>query len=53
MIAGEASLPAGGMIRLRRTDLKVGDLLFWSHGSASSIYHVAMPERDYYGATRP
>jgi cell wall-associated NlpC family hydrolase len=62
-----------------RQDLKVGDLLFWSHGGSSSIYHVAMyagdgnvlqaprtgrnvelaplasamPERDYYGATRP
>ncbi|POX58833.1 peptidase [Streptomyces sp. Ru62] len=63
-----------------RSDLKVGDLLFWSHGGNSgSIYHVAMyagdgnvvqaprtgkhvelapltsamPERDYYGATRP
>ncbi|MDX3726483.1 C40 family peptidase [Streptomyces caniscabiei] len=60
-----------------RSNLKPGDLLFWSHGS--SIYHVAMyagdgnvlhaprtgrhveiaslanamPERDYYGATRP
>ncbi|MFG2884876.1 NlpC/P60 family protein [Streptomyces sp. NPDC048297] len=63
-----------------RHDLKVGDLLFWSHGNSSgSIYHVAlyagdgnviqaprtgrnvelapltsaMPESDYYGATRP
>ncbi|MGY5099488.1 C40 family peptidase [Streptomyces sp. 900105245] len=63
-----------------RQDLKVGDLLFWSHGGdAGSIYHVAMyagdgnvlqaprtgrdveiapltsamPESDYYGATRP
>lgn len=62
-----------------RSALKPGDLLFWSHGGSSSIYHVAMyagdgnvlqaprtgrnvgvapltsamPERDYYGATRP
>ncbi|MGN9763088.1 C40 family peptidase [Streptomyces sp. SD31] len=62
-----------------RKDLKVGDLLFWSHGGSGSIYHVAMyagdgnvihaprtgrkvevvslisamPESDYYGATRP
>ncbi|MDA5279880.1 NlpC/P60 family protein [Streptomyces sp. Isolate_45] len=62
-----------------RADLKPGDLLFWSHGSAESIYHVAlyagdgnvlhaprtgknvevvplanaMPEGDYFGATRP
>ncbi|MFE0453088.1 NlpC/P60 family protein [Streptomyces sp. NPDC058914] len=62
-----------------RQDLKVGDLLFWSRGGSSAIYHVAMyagdgnvihaprtgknveiapltsamPERDYYGATRP
>ncbi|MCX4411575.1 NlpC/P60 family protein [Streptomyces sp. NBC_01764] len=62
-----------------RSDLKPGDLLFWSHGGSGSIYHVAMyagdgnvlqaprtgrtvevapltsamPERDYYGATRP
>ncbi|WP_107418103.1 bifunctional lytic transglycosylase/C40 family peptidase, partial [Streptomyces sp. CB03238] len=62
-----------------RSDLKEGDLLFWSHGGSGSIYHVAiyagdgnvvqaprtgknvelapltsaMPERDYYGATRP
>ncbi|MFE0364727.1 C40 family peptidase [Streptomyces griseoaurantiacus] len=62
-----------------RTNLKPGDLLFWSHGGSGSIYHVAlyagdgnvlhaprtgrhvevapltsaMPERDYYGATRP
>ncbi|MFF3578599.1 C40 family peptidase [Streptomyces mirabilis] len=62
-----------------RQDLKVGDLLFWSHGGSGSIYHVAMyagdgnvvqaprtgrnvevapltsamPESDYYGATRP
>ncbi|MER6845804.1 bifunctional lytic transglycosylase/C40 family peptidase [Streptomyces platensis] len=62
-----------------RGDLKVGDLLFWSHGGAGGIYHVAMyygngniiqaprtgknvevtpiskamPEGDYYGATRP
>ncbi|MFD4555242.1 NlpC/P60 family protein [Streptomyces sp. NPDC058469] len=61
-----------------RSDLKPGDLLFWSHGGSGSIYHVAiyagdgnvvqaprtgrdvelapltsaMPERDYYGATR-
>ncbi|MGW1839637.1 C40 family peptidase [Streptomyces sp. NPDC002067] len=64
---------------VKRSELKVGDLLFWSHGSQGSIYHVAMyygdgkiihaprtgkkveivpiaqamPERDYYGATRP
>ncbi|MFI2764914.1 NlpC/P60 family protein [Streptomyces echinatus] len=25
-----------------RQDLKVGDLLFWSHGDSGSIYHVAM-----------
>ncbi|MFF3208386.1 NlpC/P60 family protein [Streptomyces sp. NPDC002962] len=25
-----------------RQDLKVGDLLFWSHGSSGSIYHVAL-----------
>ncbi|MEW2417506.1 bifunctional lytic transglycosylase/C40 family peptidase [Streptomyces sp. NPDC046866] len=25
-----------------RNDLQPGDLLFWSHGSSSSIYHVAM-----------
>ncbi|MGC5000567.1 NlpC/P60 family protein [Streptomyces sp. DT195] len=25
-----------------RENLKVGDLLFWSHGGSSSIYHVAM-----------
>jgi peptidoglycan DL-endopeptidase RipA len=62
-----------------RSNLKVGDLLFWSHGGSGAIYHVAMyagdgnvvqaprtgrdvevapltsamPERDYYGATRP
>lgn len=62
-----------------RSDLKVGDLLFWSHGGSGSIYHVAMyagdgnvvsaprtgrnvevapitsamPESDYFGATRP
>lgn len=62
-----------------RQNLKVGDLLFWSHGGSSGIYHVAMyagdgnvlhaprtgrtvslaplttamPEGDYYGATRP
>jgi len=62
-----------------RQNLKVGDLLFWSHGGSAGIYHVAlyagdgnvvqaprtgrdvelapltsaMPERDYYGATRP
>jgi cell wall-associated NlpC family hydrolase len=62
-----------------RRDLKVGDLLFWSHGGSGAIYHVAMyagdgnviqaprtgkdvelvpltsamPEDDYYGATRP
>ncbi|WP_280920626.1 bifunctional lytic transglycosylase/C40 family peptidase [Streptomyces sp. SPB4] len=62
-----------------RGDLKPGDLLFWSHGGPSSIYHVAiyagdgkvvhaprtgrtvevqpitsaMPESDYFGATRP
>ncbi|MEU2380319.1 bifunctional lytic transglycosylase/C40 family peptidase [Streptomyces misionensis] len=62
-----------------RSDLKPGDLLFWSHGGSGGIYHVAMyagdgnvvqaprtgrnvevapltsamPERDYYGATRP
>lgn len=62
-----------------RNDLKPGDLLFWSHGGAGSIYHVAiyagdgnvlqaprtgrnvevqaltaaMPESDYFGATRP
>ncbi|MFF7504175.1 NlpC/P60 family protein [Streptomyces lavendulae] len=62
-----------------RSDLKPGDLLFWSHGGAGSIYHVAiyagdgnvlqaprtgrnvevqaltaaMPESDYFGATRP
>ncbi|MFJ4622553.1 NlpC/P60 family protein [Streptomyces sp. NPDC088812] len=62
-----------------RNDLKVGDLLFWSNGGSSGIYHVAMyagdgnvihaprtgknveiasltsamPESDYYGATRP
>ncbi|MET7887813.1 bifunctional lytic transglycosylase/C40 family peptidase [Streptomyces avermitilis] len=62
-----------------RHNLKVGDLLFWSHGGSGSIYHVAiyagngnvlqaprtgrnvdvapltsaMPEDDYYGATRP
>ncbi|MFD8145167.1 NlpC/P60 family protein [Streptomyces sp. NPDC059708] len=62
-----------------RGDLKPGDLLFWSHGGAGSIYHVAvyagdgnvlqaprtgrnvevqalttaMPEGDYFGATRP
>ncbi|MGW3200031.1 C40 family peptidase [Streptomyces sp. NPDC001118] len=62
-----------------RQDLKVGDLLFWSHGGSGGIYHVAMyagngnvlqaprtgrdveiapltsamPEADYYGATRP
>jgi hypothetical protein len=62
-----------------RSDLKPGDLLFWSHGGSGSIYHVAMyagdgnvvqaprtgrnvevapltsamPEADYYGATRP
>ncbi|MFE7212488.1 NlpC/P60 family protein [Streptomyces sp. NPDC057611] len=62
-----------------RKNLKVGDLLFWSHGGSGAIYHVAlyagdgnvihaprtgrnveiapltsaMPERDYYGATRP
>lgn len=62
-----------------RQDLKVGDLLFWSHGGSGGIYHVAMyagdgnvlhaprtgrhvelapltsamPESDYYGATRP
>ncbi|MFD0253672.1 NlpC/P60 family protein [Streptomyces sp. NPDC127113] len=62
-----------------RSDLKEGDLLFWSRGGSGSIYHVAiyagdgnvvqaprtgknvelapltsaMPERDYYGATRP
>lgn len=62
-----------------RSDLKPGDLLFWSHGGSGSIYHVAiyagdgnvvqaprtgrdvelapltsaMPDRDYYGATRP
>ncbi|MCJ0870201.1 C40 family peptidase [Streptomyces sp. AP-93] len=62
-----------------RDQLQPGDLLFWSHGSTNSIYHVAMyagdgnvlhaprtgkfvevvplssamPERDYYGATRP
>lgn len=62
-----------------RNDLKPGDLLFWSHGGAGSIYHVAlyagdgnvlqaprtgrnvevlpisqaMPEGDYFGATRP
>ncbi|EOT04376.1 bifunctional lytic transglycosylase/C40 family peptidase [Streptomyces noursei] len=62
-----------------RSELKVGDLLFWTHGGPGGIYHVAMyygdgkiiqaprtgkkieivpisqamPERDYYGATRP
>ncbi|MFI6209167.1 NlpC/P60 family protein [Streptomyces sp. NPDC051041] len=62
-----------------RQNLKVGDLLFWSHGGSGAIYHVAiyagdgnvlhaprtgktvelvpltsaMPEADYYGATRP
>jgi hypothetical protein len=62
-----------------RTNLKVGDLLFWSRGGSGAIYHIAMyagdgnvlhaprtgknveiapltsamPERDYYGATRP
>ncbi|MFF4648045.1 C40 family peptidase [Streptomyces sp. NPDC001389] len=62
-----------------RSDLRPGDLLFWSHGGAGSIYHVAfyagdgnvlqaprtgrnveilpisqaMPEGDYFGATRP
>ena len=62
-----------------RQDLKVGDLLFWSHGGSAGIYHVAiyagdgnvisaprtgrnvevasisaaMPDRDYFGATRP
>jgi cell wall-associated NlpC family hydrolase len=62
-----------------RTNLKVGDLLFWTNGGSSGIYHVAMyagdgnvihaprtgknveiapltsamPDRDYYGATRP
>ncbi|MEU9037968.1 bifunctional lytic transglycosylase/C40 family peptidase [Streptomyces sp. NPDC048352] len=62
-----------------RNDLQPGDLLFWSHGGVSSIYHVAiyagdgkvlhaprtgrqvevqpissaMPEGDYFGATRP
>ncbi|MFC7639615.1 NlpC/P60 family protein [Streptomyces thermogriseus] len=62
-----------------RQNLQPGDLLFWSHGGSSGIYHVAlyagdgnvlhaprtgrhvelapltsaMPERDYYGATRP
>ncbi|MFE4634818.1 NlpC/P60 family protein [Streptomyces sp. NPDC056773] len=62
-----------------REQLQPGDLLFWSHGGESSIYHVAMyagdgnvlhaprtgkfvevvplssamPQRDYYGATRP
>jgi hypothetical protein len=62
-----------------RSNLKVGDLLFWSHGGSGLIYHVAMyagdgnvlqaprtgrdvelasltsamPEADYYGATRP
>jgi cell wall-associated NlpC family hydrolase len=25
-----------------RSDLKPGDLLFWSHGGSGSIYHVAM-----------
>ncbi|MEW1551962.1 bifunctional lytic transglycosylase/C40 family peptidase [Streptomyces tsukubensis] len=62
-----------------RSDLRVGDLLFWSKSGSGAIYHVAlyagdgnvvhaprtgknvelvpltsaMPERDYYGATRP
>ncbi|MET8859632.1 NlpC/P60 family protein [Streptomyces sp. NPDC004579] len=62
-----------------RQHLRVGDLLFWSHGGSAGIYHVAMytgdgnviqaprtgrsvelapltsamPESDYYGATRP
>ncbi|MER7048896.1 bifunctional lytic transglycosylase/C40 family peptidase [Streptomyces jumonjinensis] len=62
-----------------RSDLQVGDLLFWSKSGSGAIYHVAlyagdgnvvhaprtgknveiapltsaMPERDYYGATRP
>ncbi|MFE9437048.1 NlpC/P60 family protein [Streptomyces sp. NPDC006640] len=62
-----------------RSDLKPGDLLFWSHGGSGGIYHVAlyagegnvvhaprtgrhvelapltsaMPDGDYYGATRP
>jgi hypothetical protein len=62
-----------------RSNLKVGDLLFWSNGGQSGIYHVAiyagdgnvlhaprtgrtvslapltsaMPDADYYGATRP
>ncbi|MER6121780.1 NlpC/P60 family protein [Streptomyces sp. NPDC001795] len=62
-----------------RTQLRVGDLLFWSHGGSAGIYHVAMyagdgnvvqaprtgrnvevapitsamPDSDYYGATRP
>ncbi|MFE4574650.1 C40 family peptidase [Streptomyces chartreusis] len=62
-----------------RSDLKPGDLLFWSHGGSGAIYHVAiyagdgnvlhaprtgrtvslaplttaMPQADYYGATRP
>lgn len=62
-----------------RSNLKVGDLLFWSHGGSGGIYHVAiyagdgnvlhaprtgktvslaplttaMPDGDYYGATRP
>ncbi|MFJ8335393.1 NlpC/P60 family protein [Streptomyces sp. NPDC094437] len=62
-----------------RDRLKVGDLLYWSHGGTSGIYHVAiyagdgtvlhaprtgknvqtiplstaMPDGDYYGATRP
>nr|WP_202036485.1 bifunctional lytic transglycosylase/C40 family peptidase [Streptomyces mexicanus] len=62
-----------------KQDLKVGDLLFWSHGGSGGIYHVAMyagdgrviqaprtgrdvelvsltsamPDADYYGATRP
>ncbi|PJE97104.1 peptidase [Streptomyces carminius] len=62
-----------------RKNLKVGDLLFWSHGGSGGIYHVAlyagdgnvvhaprtgqdvkvapltsaMPEGDYFGATRP
>ncbi|WP_330335802.1 NlpC/P60 family protein (plasmid) [Streptomyces sp. NBC_00536] len=62
-----------------RSELKPGDLLFWSKGGSGSIYHVAMyagdgnvlhaprtgrnvelqpltsamPESDYFGATRP
>lgn len=62
-----------------RQNLQVGDLLFWTNGGVSGIYHVAMyagdgnvihaprtgknvevvalttamPDSDYYGATRP